>query len=402
MAHAAGILTARGGLASHAAVVARGWGIPAVVGAAAVEVSDGQVTIAGHALSAGDHISIDGSTGEVFAGDLVGSRQIAPEAATLLGWAEELGIEIARRDDGGPAAAAAEQAAAEPATRNGVLQSLLINGVMPAGQLASTMSADPAVVTALAGQLVADGLADVSSGGYHLTGTGRLAALDGFAADRDLLGIDHVIASLDAFRSLDHRMKDIVTAWQLRSAAGEPQLNDHSDVGYDAHVLDMLAELHAQTVTWMAPLAKAVTRFERYRIRLERALAAARGGDQRYVASPRVDSYHSVWFELHEDLIRLSGHQRADEEAGRACRMPGTAGLAVPRGRRLATRTFGLNRPGVTALGGNEGLRQADSHGATCGWRRLWLERGRGDRRSRHRLARDRKAQRRHCATGCP
>ena len=47
MAHAAGILTARGGLASHAAVVARGWGIPAVVGAAAVEVSDGQVIIAG-------------------------------------------------------------------------------------------------------------------------------------------------------------------------------------------------------------------------------------------------------------------------------------------------------------------------------------------------------------------
>jgi len=315
MAHAAGILTARGGLASHAAVVARGWGIPAVVGAAAVEVSDGQVTIAGHALSAGDHISIDGSTGEVFAGDLVGSRQIAPEAATLLAWAQELGIEIARADDGGPAAALAEQATAEPVTRNGVLEYLLIKGVTPADQLASTTSANPAVMTALAGQLVADGLAEVSSGGYQLTGKGRLAALDGFAADRDLLGIDHVIASLDAFRSLDHRMKDIVTAWQLRSVAGEPQLNDHSDAGYDAHVLDMLAELHAQTVAWMAPLAEAATRFGRYRIRLERALAAARGGDQRYVASPRVDSYHSVWFELHEDLIRLSGHQRADEEA---------------------------------------------------------------------------------------
>ena len=42
MTHAAGILTARGGLASHAAVVARGWGIPAVVGATAVEVADGK------------------------------------------------------------------------------------------------------------------------------------------------------------------------------------------------------------------------------------------------------------------------------------------------------------------------------------------------------------------------
>jgi hypothetical protein len=39
----------------------------------------------------------------------------------------------------------------------------------------------------------------------------------------------------------------------------------------------------------------------------------------RFVASPRVDSYHGVWFELHEDLIRLAGRRRSDEgSAGRA------------------------------------------------------------------------------------
>ena len=38
-----------------------------------------------------------------------------------------------------------------------------------------------------------------------------------------------------------------------------------------------------------------------------------------YIASPRVDSYHGVWFELHEDLIRLSGKTREEEvAAGRA------------------------------------------------------------------------------------
>ncbi len=46
-------------------------------------------------------------------------------------------------------------------------------------------------------------------------------------------------------------------------------------------------------------------RYDIYDRRSDRALELARGGDQRYVASPRVDSYHSVWFELHEDLIRL-------------------------------------------------------------------------------------------------
>src|SRR5204862_3742123 len=65
MAAAAGILTSRGGLASHAAVVARGWGIPAVVGAADLEVGDDRIAVAGRALEVGDEISVDGSTGEV-------------------------------------------------------------------------------------------------------------------------------------------------------------------------------------------------------------------------------------------------------------------------------------------------------------------------------------------------
>ena len=53
MARAAGILTSRGGMASHAAVVARGWGIPAVVGAAGIEVRDGQVVVGDRVLPAG-------------------------------------------------------------------------------------------------------------------------------------------------------------------------------------------------------------------------------------------------------------------------------------------------------------------------------------------------------------
>ncbi len=67
MARAVGILTATGGLASHAAVVARGWDIPAVVGAAGVVVHDGLVEIAGTTYREGEVLSIDGSSGEVFA-----------------------------------------------------------------------------------------------------------------------------------------------------------------------------------------------------------------------------------------------------------------------------------------------------------------------------------------------
>src|SRR4051812_38565687 len=94
MAKAAGVLTCRGGLASHAAVVARGWGIPAVVGAAEVRIEDDGVVVGGTRFAIGDTLTIDGSTGEVFAGEVGGSEEVAPEATTLLGWAAELGIDV--------------------------------------------------------------------------------------------------------------------------------------------------------------------------------------------------------------------------------------------------------------------------------------------------------------------
>jgi len=66
MAVAAGILTAKGGLVSHAAVVARGWGKPCVVGLETLTVEGNTATISGHEMKKGDTIVIDGETGEVF------------------------------------------------------------------------------------------------------------------------------------------------------------------------------------------------------------------------------------------------------------------------------------------------------------------------------------------------
>ena len=60
-------------------------------------------------------------------------------------------------------------------------------------------------------------------------------------------------------------------------------------------------------------------RLASYARRLDAAAAAAAGGDGLYFASPRVDSYHGAWFELHEELIRLAGRTREEEvAAGRA------------------------------------------------------------------------------------
>src|SRR5437764_14942284 len=66
---AEGILTSRGGLVSHAAVVARGWGKPAVVGAEALRITGKSFTVGGVTVNEGDVISIDGTTGEVVPGE---------------------------------------------------------------------------------------------------------------------------------------------------------------------------------------------------------------------------------------------------------------------------------------------------------------------------------------------
>ena len=84
-----GLLTARGGLVSHAAVVARGWGIPAVVGAGDVVVDRDHVTIGAERFGEGDVITVDGSSGAVYAGRLTTAVSPAPaELDVLLGWAD--------------------------------------------------------------------------------------------------------------------------------------------------------------------------------------------------------------------------------------------------------------------------------------------------------------------------
>jgi pyruvate,orthophosphate dikinase len=316
MAKAAGILTARGGLASHAAVVARGWGIPAVVGASAVVVGEAGARIGDRAVAVGEVISIDGSTGEVFAGRIPGSSEPVAEAMTLLGWAAELGVPIGAGD--------ASPGAVPPggaANLDDVIRRLSTKGFGTGATIADALLADPEVVGKLLDQLVVDGVAATVAGAYRLTDAGKERAAELLAADRSAWGTEAAGGALDGFVALDKRMKDAVTAWQLRRAAGdgEPEVNDHSDAEYDAGVLAALEQIGADADEWLAPLETRSRRLAGYRSRLARALELAHGGDQRYVASPRVDSFHGIWFELHEDLIQLAGRTRADEvDAGRA------------------------------------------------------------------------------------
>lgn len=116
MMAASGILTISGGSASHAAVVARGMGLPAVCGAGGLRIDReaGTISAGEHVLAAGDVISIDGATGVAYVGALTIERPgPSPNLSTLLGWADDsrrLGVR-ANADNGADATVAIDSGA---------------------------------------------------------------------------------------------------------------------------------------------------------------------------------------------------------------------------------------------------------------------------------------------------
>jgi pyruvate, orthophosphate dikinase len=112
-----GVLTSRGGLVSHAAVVARGWGKPAVVGAESIRMGPHSFTAGDVTVNEGDFISIDGTTGQVELGELGLSDAKPPaEFEIVLKWADQIRkgkLAVRANADNGPDAANARQFGAE-------------------------------------------------------------------------------------------------------------------------------------------------------------------------------------------------------------------------------------------------------------------------------------------------
>ena len=117
MLAAEGILTARGGLVSHAAVVARGWGKPAVVGAESLRISAGSFSVGDTVVNEGDWISVDGTNGTVVLGQVaVSEGETPPEFGIILEWADEIRaghLGVRANADTGPDAANARRHGAE-------------------------------------------------------------------------------------------------------------------------------------------------------------------------------------------------------------------------------------------------------------------------------------------------
>jgi hypothetical protein len=198
-----------------------------------------------------------------------------------------------------------------------VLHGLRIKGV-----------AAPAIVaeaTGLAEAEVAERLAALAREGLVVERTGALAGWSLTAAGRDehdrLVG-DEVDAAgarpalrhaYEEFRALNGAALDACSRWQVRDIEGRPVVNDHGDPGYDADVVADLADVERQAHPVCDELAGTLDRYAGYGDRLHHAVERVEAGEGDWFTRPVMPSFHTVWFELHEDLITTLGINHSDE-----------------------------------------------------------------------------------------
>jgi hypothetical protein len=116
------------------------------------------------------------------------------------------------------------------------------------------------------------------------------------------------------FLDMNARLLKLCTDWQLLPG-NVP--NDHSDVVYDWSVVNRLVAFDGRAGPLVRTLGDALERLDPYRPRLRHAVGRVEKGEHDWFLSPRHDSYHTVWMQLHEDLLLALGRDRiAEEQSG--------------------------------------------------------------------------------------
>ena len=186
-----------------------------------------------------------------------------------------------------------------------LLHALRIKGRATPDELTAVLDVDPDGIERRLRALQADGLAiERTTGrrpGWMLSPGGRDAHAAQAEQDVPAEIRARVLEHYKGFLKVNDVTKEVCTMWQTTSD--------------DERRLDLLAELHevhARAAPVIARTGEAIPRFARYGDRLAVALERA-GRDPRYVVSPLVDSYHTIWFECHEDFLVTLGRTRHEE-----------------------------------------------------------------------------------------
>ena len=194
-----------------------------------------------------------------------------------------------------------------------VLHGLAIKTHADAVVVAAAVGLDEAEVQTALDEAVEKGRVARAGANYSLTPVARVA-LEGaysrlFAAQRADAAF---VAACERFEAINRELKALMTAWQTIEIDGESVLNDHTNKDYDDRLIDRLGALHERAEGVFHQLAAGLPRLAIYARNLEAALERAEDGAIEWVSGARIESYHTVWFELHEDLLRILGRTRQE------------------------------------------------------------------------------------------
>lgn len=196
-----------------------------------------------------------------------------------------------------------------------VMRALRLKGRAGVDALVAATGVDQASVRSIVERLVEDGEAREAGGAYMLLPPGRERQNELLDAER--VGVDTTAMAdvYEQFTAVNGDFKQLANDWQMR---GELP-NDHTDSAYDGGVLARLPAIHQRVMPAVSAASALAPRLRVYGARLRLALERVQAGEHEWLLKPLIDSYHTVWFELHEELISLAGRSReAEALSGRA------------------------------------------------------------------------------------
>jgi hypothetical protein len=194
------------------------------------------------------------------------------------------------------------------------VHALTLRQLASAEQLAEVTGQPAADVEAALEKAAADGAVMAARGNNMITPAGR-TYLDGIypGVFADLRSSTAVSDAMDAFETgVNKQVLTLTTDWQTKEVGGERVPNDHGDPDYDAGIVDRLARVVEKTAKVLRPIADHDPLVDRFLDRIGAALTLAESGETDYVSGVRVDSVHTVWFQMHEHLLRLTGRERPE------------------------------------------------------------------------------------------
>ena len=189
-----------------------------------------------------------------------------------------------------------------------VLHAVRLKGRVSLADLAATLGEDADDVAGVVDRLTESGLL-IDGKALRVSAEGRVRLDALLAAERKHIDTAALAAAYAEFRAVNADFKALVTDWQLKD--GQP--NTHDETAYDAAILARLDDVHQRVAPIVSAAAAQVPRLSRYFAKLQAALDNVHRGDAAWLSRPIIDSYHTVWFELHEELIVAADLTRESE-----------------------------------------------------------------------------------------